>query len=212
MNVVSPGSQITSKIYFKDVKFNSNAGVAGLRLPLSGHSEVTMENVEASYNVGDTPDPDYDVAYGALFLFIAIPGPEDHVARVIFKGKNSFNNNAGTGLELQMAGVDSEIVVSKKSQLNVDENGYNGLSLVQFEEGLTTKFLVEKGGAVNACGNLPERPFLESHYMIFMLVVGAKLSGSVTSLAIGKIMALTASHALVVMMMPNMLCILFFEI
>jgi hypothetical protein len=36
------------------------------------------------------------------------------------------------------------------------------------------------------------------NYMILRLLVGTKLSGSVTSIAIGKIMALTASHALVV--------------
>ena len=90
---------ITSRIYFKDVKLNSNLnGDSGLNLHLSERSKVTMDGVEASYNNGYYGQGFY-LRFRKMF-----DEAQDDVPRVIFMGTNSFKYNQGHGLCLLFSG------------------------------------------------------------------------------------------------------------
>ena len=130
--IVIGESEATVKANMEDVKSNFN-GQLGISLRLGEGSDVTLNNVEASYNAYDNH------SFGGLYV--------DTFADVILKGTNSFIGNKGTyGLS---AFGNIKIVVSRGATLNAYNNTGNGVLLSNTTPTLTVK----KRGAVNACGN-----------------------------------------------------------
>ena len=123
----------------EDVKSNFNR-FDGILLDLGEDSEVTLNNVEASYN---SYDLDGESGYSGVYAY-ADASP----AVLILKGTNSvIGNKDGDGYGFYAD--DINVVVSRGATLNAYNNTGNGVQLA----GSTPTLTVKKGGAVNVCGN-----------------------------------------------------------
>lgn len=134
---------ITTTLHMKNVKSKFNE-VAGIKLILSGDSQVTLNNVDASYTTNEGSD-------GFDIHFVG----DSSQQRVTLKGVNNFNENSYRGFRITSETYMSSVLVSKGSVLNANKNGIEGLILDVFPGSsvYAPTFTIEKGGAVNACGN-----------------------------------------------------------
>ena len=138
------GLGITATLHLKNVKSNFNSE-AGIELNLSGDSQVTLNNVEASYTTNAW-------SYGIAIAFLP---EQSNQPKVTFKGVNNFNENRNYGIYIVSDTYLSSVQVSKGAVLNANKNYNVGLFL---DTGVGTvsapyppTFTIEKGGAVNAC-------------------------------------------------------------
>jgi hypothetical protein len=126
----------------EDVKSDFNVNT-GIRLNLREGSEVTMKYAEASYNGL------VSTANGLEVAFPPFP-PDSPPAKVILKDTNSFIGNKGDGAKFSHA----EVFVSRGATLNAYNNNKFGVWLDSFVGStVPVSLTVERGGAVNACGN-----------------------------------------------------------
>ena len=124
----------TTMANIEDVKLNFNFNY-GIFLGLDEGSEVTLNNVEASYNE--------DVG---LYFDTLKDTTQDPPADVILKGTNSVIGNKGiAGFYVS---TDINAVVSRGATLNAYNNTKFGVVVVD-----PSTLTVKKGGAVNACGS-----------------------------------------------------------
>ena len=133
--IVEFGATVTANM--EDVKSNFNS-FDGIFLGLGGDSEVTLNNVEASYN-------SYGSSYGGVYVDTLL-SPQDNNAELILNGTNTVIGNEVYGF---YARRDVNVVVSRGATLNAYDNTGNGVQLDETTSSLTVK----NGGAVNACGN-----------------------------------------------------------
>ena len=127
----------------EDVKTNFNS-VDGIFLGLGADSEVTLNNVEASYNA-------YGSLYGRGVHVDASVDSQDPPAELVLKGTNSVIGNKGSNGYGLYAEDNINVVVSRGATLNAYNNTGNGVQLAGTDS--TSTLTVKKGGAVNACGN-----------------------------------------------------------
>jgi hypothetical protein len=129
----------TSKVNIEHVKSNFNIRDGILWAPYQG-LEVTLNNVEANYNVKD-----------GVLAYTSYSITSTSAAKVILKGANSVNGNQRDGFEVVGDGA-MDVVVSRGATLNAYNNAEDGVRVRPDASGYST-LTVEKGGAVNACGN-----------------------------------------------------------
>jgi len=130
----------TSKVNIEHVKSNFNIGVGILWAPYQG-LEVTLNNVEANYNVKD-----------GVLAYTSYSITSTSAAKVILKGVNSVNGNQRDGFKIIPPKTKEgrmDVVVSRGATLNAYNNAEDGVDIDSSGSTLT----VEKGGAVIACGN-----------------------------------------------------------